>query len=256
MVSTRRPVAAAATPGTAALLAGAARSATVVHSGADAAYLQLPDGGCVAVLSVTARAVPCGLRTTLPTIDLPQGATAVVGDDLLRTDDLEVRVGRLVDAAVPPLPDPTYAGLTTVRDHPAVRAVRAELPDAALRHLAAGDAGAATDLLGRGSGLTPVGDDVLCGYLATAVAAGRTSATATVADEVARLAPRRTTALSAQLLACAISGDVLPEFAALVCGLADPAPALDELVRVGHTSGAGLALGLTLAPITAGRTPA
>ncbi|QYJ02888.1 DUF2877 domain-containing protein [Nocardioides panacisoli] len=253
----RRRLMAAATPATAAMLAGPERSGTVVHSGADAAYLHLSDGGCLAVLGVHARAVPCGLRTALTTLDLPHGAVGIVGSDTLRIADLELRVGRYVDAGVPALPSDATDGLPTITDHPAVRAVADELPAAALAALREGDPACVADLLGRGSGLTPVGDDVLCGYLATAVAAGNAAATTAVAEEITHLAHRRTTALSAQLLACAVDGDVLPEFAALVRSLPDPGratAALAALVAVGHTSGAGLALGLTLAPIHSGRT--
>lgn len=245
---------AAATPSTVAMLAGPERSGTVVHSGADAAYLHLADGGCLAVLGVDARAVPCGLRTALATLDLPHGAVGTVGSGTLRVAGLEVRVGRLVDARVPTLPPAAPDGVAAITDHPSVRAVAEELPTTALTALRDGDPSCVVDLLGRGSGLTPVGDDVLCGYLAAAVAAGTTAATTAIAGEIARLAHRRTTALSAQLLACATRGEVLPEFAALVRTLPDPGPALASLVAVGHTSGAGLALGLTLAPIHSGRT--
>ncbi len=247
----------AATRRTAGVLAGPVRAARVVHSGADAAYVAIDGGGCVGVLSTTARAVPCGLRTALAALDVPSGTAAVVGDGRLQVAGLELRVGRLVDAGVPRLDDGRPADLSPIREHPAVRAVRAELPEDAVRRLAAGAAGAADALLGRGSGLTPVGDDVLCGCLATAHAAGRSDDVATVAEEVACLATARTTALSAELLGCALEGDVLPEFAALVASLDTPGPALDRLVAVGHTSGAGLALGLTLAPVPAfGRTAA
>ena len=78
-------------------------------------------------------------------------------------------------------------------------------------------------------------------------------------DAVRRLAPAATTALSATLLACALRGDVLPEFRLLVLDLADPRTPtprpcgragrdlVQALLRVGHTSGAGLLLGATLA---------
>lgn len=272
----RHRLMAAATPATAAMLAGPPRSGTVVHSGADAAYLHLADGGCLAVLGAGARAVPCGLRTSLPTVDLPHGTVGTVGSDALWIAGLEVRVGRRVDAGVPALPVAAPHRVALVAEHPSVRAVAAELPDTALGALRAGDPACVVDLLGRGSGLTPVGDDVLCGYLATAVAAGTTAATTAIAARVAQLAHRRTTALSAQLLACATAGEVLPEFAALVRRLSDPGSgpradpgsgpradpgdgqnpdaALAALVAVGHSSGAGLALGLTLAPTHRGRT--
>lgn len=236
----RRRVPAAATRGVAALLSGPEQSATVVHAGSSAAYLRLADGGCVALLATSARAVPCGLRTTEPRLRVTVGAEATVGGGALLLEEYDVRVGRLVDAGVPRPPSPSDPA--PILRHPRVRAVRAELPGAALAALTEDDPTAVEALLGRGSGLTPVGDDVLCGYLAA-----RPGHPPAVVAEVERLARRRTTALSAALLACAADGEVLPEYADLVRELAAPAVALDRLVAVGHTSGAGLALGLGLA---------
>ena len=68
-------------------------------------------------------------------------------------------------------------------------------------------------LVGRGDGLTPLGDDVLCGWLA---ARARRVARPTRRRRGPCAAPRRTTLLSATLLDCALHGEVLPEFAAYV----------------------------------------
>ena len=73
-------------------------------------------------------------------------------------------------------------------------------------------------LVGRGDGLTPYGDDVLCGWLAVHRAAG--IATPEVDAEV-RAHLQRTTLLSATLLDCAVHGEVIPEFAAFVGTLGD-----------------------------------
>jgi Protein of unknown function (DUF2877) len=113
-------------------------------------------------------------------------------------------------------------------------------------------------LLGRGPGLTPAGDDLLAGLLLGHVAfesgkspgSGGRSATDPLADAIAALAPTRTTALSAALLAHAARGECIPEaaaFAAALAGTTAVEPALHRLLRVGHTSGAALALGLILA---------
>ena len=93
-------------------------------------------------------------------------------------------------------------------------------------------------LLGRGPGLTPLGDDVLAGWFATRAALG-------TPDAVLAGAVRRrlgvTTLLSATLIDCAIRGEVLPQLGAW---LAAPAPATrDALLAVGATSGAGLMTG-------------
>ena len=107
----------------------------------------------------------------------------------------------------------------------------------------AADGGTLDDVLagiGRGDGLTPYGDDVACGWLATRYAAGLR----TPADEV-RAAGRRTTLLSATLLDCALHGEVLPEFAAWLArrGAAEEA----ALTAVGASSGRGLLEGARLA---------
>ena len=69
------------------------------------------------------------------------------------------------------------------------------------------------DLVGRGDGLTPLGDDLLCGWLALHRAAGIET---TEVDVAVRDCLDRTTLLSATLLDCAIAGEVVPEFAAWV----------------------------------------
>ena len=74
-------------------------------------------------------------------------------------------------------------------------------------------------LVGRGDGLTPYGDDVLCGWLAMHRAAGVETPDV---DEAVREHLSRTTLLSATLLDCAIHGEVIPEFAAYVAALGTP----------------------------------
>jgi hypothetical protein len=80
---------------------------------------------------------------------------------------------------------------------------------------------------------------VLCGWLAVLVATGRLSDA--VASAV-RAALGRTTVLSATLIDCALHGEVLPEFASYVAALGTPDEdsAARTLIRIGHTSGAGL----------------
>lgn len=115
------------------------------------------------------------------------------------------------------------------------------------------DPDAVVRLVGRGDGLTPLGDDVLCGWLATHRAAG---ATTPDVDDAVRRTAHRTTLLSATLLDCALYGEVLPEHAAWLRALGtpeEPARAAD-LIRVGASSGAGLLAGsrLALAQLTSG----
>lgn len=235
---------------------GPRRQARVLHTGPDAAYLDLA-GVCIGVLSAGAVLVPCGIRTAMPALpDLEPGSTAVVvggAVELTASDgtSLDVSVTGLVDATVPVLPDPP-AG-ETLDDLLAGRLddVRAQLPAEALDRLAAGDPDAALALLGLGPGLTPLGDDVLAGWLATAQAR-RLPALAPMRDAVAAAAPTRTTTLSGTLLGCAGRGEVVPDHRALLLALArgDSAAAglaLDALLTIGATSGAGLALGTALA---------
>ena len=227
------------------LLAGPDRVAAVVHAGAHATYLDV-DGLCVGVLSASASAVPCGVRTLLPRLapTVAAGDSCAVGSGRIALGDLEVRVGRVVEYAVPPLDAETALW---ARDH--LRAPELdELPSEALALLAAADPACVPALLGFGSGLTPLGDDVLAGWLGAMVAAGHPGRHA-LAVEVARLAPARTTLFSATLLGCALRGEVLPEYAALVgaLGRRDHQQQVERLAAVGHTSGRGLLLGLVLA---------
>lgn len=257
---TRAAVAAAAPRWVRDLLARGPGPATVLHSGADAVYLQVEDA-VLAVVSRDAVLVPCALRTTLTstaalTLD---GRPPAPGTTVATTrtgfcfDGAEVVLARTTSHAVPPI-DPTATPGMAARLAGAldltVGAAREELPEAGLSALAAGDPGAVDALLGRGSGLTPLGDDVLCGWLAAVVAA-RQPGEEPVGQRALALAAERTTALSATLLRRAVHGEVIPPFAHLVRALAhrpdEVPPAVHELTRVGHTSGSGMALGLALA---------
>lgn len=232
----------------------------MIHSGPDAVYVRVRRE-VVAVLSRHAVALPCALATALAdTADLspdgrpPAPGTRVeVGPERLCFPGADVRVVRTTSHASPAI-DPADAG--TMADRlagaldGAIPSARAELPPEGLQALAAADPGAVDVLLGLGSGLTPLGDDVLCGWLATMVAAARPGA-APVAERALTLADERTTALSATLLRRAAHAEVVPQFAHLVRALAGRpdtvARAVHDLTRIGHTSGLGLALGLTLA---------
>lgn len=219
---------------------------TVVHAGRHALYLDL-DGWCLGVVGRAAAQVPCALRLGTDDLAALEGATAYVEAGTLHVDGTPLAVGRVVDTRVPRLdlaagsPATTTRGdvPTTVVDFVAeVGLVRS--PGRAL------DPADATRLVGRGGGLTPLGDDVLCGWLALHRAAGRATL---VMDAAVRALLPRTTLLSATLLECALHAEVLPEFAAYVAAVGGP----DEpdraaaLAAVGHTSGAGLLYGALLA---------
>ncbi len=180
----------------------------VVHRGRLAVYVEV-GGRAVGVLAAGAVQVPCGLRTRL--ISLPDVRTARVRRGVLHLDEVAFRVGRLVGVRVP-----------AVRGHVPLTAT---LPP-----------GTVAGLVGRGDGLTPYGDDLLCGWLAVRRAAR--VPTPEVDAEVRSLLPR-TTLLSATLLECAMAGEALPELAAY---LRDPRAAA-SLQAVGGSSGQGLLAG-------------
>jgi Protein of unknown function (DUF2877) len=188
--------------------------APLLHRGPDAVYVDVA-GRCVGVVGTRATVVPCALRTALER--LPDVVAASVRDGVLHLDDAPLAVGRLVDVTVPRLARSGSPG---------------EIDVAAL--------------VGKGDGLTPYGDDVLCGWLAAHRAAG--FATPGV-DAAVRAVADRTTLLSATLLECAMHGEVIPEFAAWLAALGTDAAEsrAAELARVGHTSGHGLLEGATRA---------
>ena len=265
---TRTQVVAAAPVWVRGRLAGPIREAAIVHTGAHAVYVAALDGRdkrCIGLLSRSSSVVPCGLRTTLPDLCDVAGKSglltsedvAVIGEGLLRVGAVDVHIGRTLDLSVPQL-DALATGsmadrLRQVLDGCLV-AVRSELLAESLELLKDADASAVPMLLGRGSGLTPVGDDVLAGWLATMNAAQMPSGA--IAQSVAALSVEATTLLSATLLDRASAGDVLPEFRRLLLDLRAPDSSqhvdqlrndVSALLTIGHTSGAGLLLGSLLA---------
>ena len=265
-------------------LLGVGPKAIYLAVGADPPVVAAPT--VIAVLAHDAARLPCGVALPTTAAELPLTAigpagraACLVGGGKLRwngpggpvTVDIvrewpvsRVGGGRPAAAAV----TAARAGLPTVLDF---RRSSDENP------AQSGDGDRlARELLGRGPGLTPAGDDVLAGLLlgrtafepgkspgtgggdscsprlcADSVAIGTESAhSRALPDAIAALAPSRTTALSAALLAHATRGECVPEaaaFAAALTGTAAVEPALHRLLRVGHTSGAALALGLVLA---------
>ncbi|RLV50867.1 DUF2877 domain-containing protein [Nocardioides mangrovicus] len=223
-------LAAAAGPRTAMRLAGPRRELSIVHRGHDALYLDL-GGWCLGVVRPPAVQVPCALVLGPDAeIDLAGVETATADDSELELDGVRVRIARFRDVRVP--------RITAI--HPEAAAVLSAHASPASEEL--GEVSDPVSLVGRGSGLTPLGDDVLAGRLATSYALG---VPATVPYDVRGA----TTLLSATLVDCAARGEVLPQFRDVVVGLGDPASlgaAAERLAAVGHTSGAGLLLGASL----------
>lgn len=254
------------------VVTGPFRGGQVLGAFPDAVYVAPDDAAVIAIETVDGVGLPNALRLQqhVRGLDLgavPTGAEAVVGGGLLRIGHLAVAVDRWVDHTYRPagvdvvvldrrlrevesvlaVPEPFPAGLVE-----RIAALREALSDGATATLVA--TGGA--LLGLGPGLTPSGDDVLCGLLG----GGRTIATALGAARLDRalhdagvtlaaLAPERTTAVSAALIAHAAGAELSRPACGLLralLGRTPVAPALDALLAVGHSSGRDLAVGLAM----------
>ncbi|WP_214416074.1 DUF2877 domain-containing protein [Sphaerisporangium fuscum] len=114
---------------------------------------------------------------------------------------------------------------------------------------------AAEQLMGLGPGLTPSGDDMLAGLLVALRLLGAATGVSRavwladwLAATVAFDAPARTTPISSTLLQCAARGQGCSDALAVLRAIAGErplAPAAHRLLRLGHTSGADLAWGLS-----------
>lgn len=188
----------------------------VLHRGPHAVYVDL-HGWCAGVVDAAAAQVPCALRAARGALaELPaQHAEVLAG--VLHLDGHPLVVGRYSRVTVPSLP---------------ARASRpAPLSPAEVR-----------TLVGAGEGLTPYGDDQLCGWLAVHRAAGVPTPEV---DAAVRAMSYRTTLLSATLLDCALHGEVLPEFGDWLQVVGTPAERgrAAALAAIGHSSGRGLLAG-------------
>ncbi|HEU4540192.1 MAG TPA: DUF2877 domain-containing protein [Jiangellaceae bacterium] len=196
-----------------------------------------------------------------------------VGDGGVQVGSLRVTVGRWWD------PVPRLGRLDSSPLAGRLDVVRAALPawpepgDAAAGRLRTGHhalasaltgggdlAAAVRGLVGLGAGLTPAGDDLLAGAMAGLVVFGtaleRSDASALARDlyRVAVEHAAATTALAADLVQHAARGALVQPAADLCRAIADRRPnadsglmpALERLLRLGHTSGRDLAEGLLL----------
>lgn len=98
------------------------------------------------------------------------------------------------------------------------------------------------DLLGRGPGLTPSGDDVVLGLLLAEARWGLVRH-----EYLVPLAQRRTTTLSANLIALAARGDADERLLELVDWVAAGGPTPEEFLRWGAHSGEAVLQGVRLA---------
>ena len=189
------------------------RRGVVAGVGRDAAYVDAD--GFVVVLTVGRPVLPNGAQVErLPAV----GATVLVGADEVWDPTL------------------TIGDVTLAVDGPE------DLVEAVVSRDAGLAAAAGTRLIGRGGGLTPEGDDIVCG-VAAVVASLRWSGAmreawlgALVGDGLRR----RTTALSATLLELAVRGMGPEPLQALVAG--EPG-AIARLDAIGHSTGRAIARG-------------
>jgi hypothetical protein len=249
------------------LLAGPTREGTMLGAGDRAAWARIGDEVLVLAPASGVR-LPNGVEVPPPLLDdLAAGDACSVGGGALAVGEWRLRAVRWWDSR-PVLP-PTDPVLLHRRVVFAGKRF-APVPDAGLGvALAAGDPAAALAaaqcLIGNGPGLTPLGDDVLAGAVASALLLGEATGHRRLCRMVARLAPAlcsaagdRTTTLAVTLLRHAFRGEVDEASAALLhalCGHGDPGADLDRLLALGHTSGTGLATGLLAGAAAAGGAP-
>lgn len=246
------------------------RPADVLGTSEVALYLRTSGGVVVAVVTPDAIRLPCALilgtpgrNTALTAIRPVAGSRATIGSGRISWTSaagaVQLTIGSEWTPARPgpgrPRPD-RVAALRS--DSRRFRHGTSEHALTALEHAArfGHDIDAAYDavgaLLGAGAGLTPSGDDVLAGFVLAAEAFGLD--VVAVRSLLAKLVDERTTALSAQLLRHAMRGECIPELAALinsVAGMGKLPRATDDLLHVGHTSGAALATGIAVAAVAA-----
>lgn len=212
---------AAVSPLVAADLSGAARRRRVLAAFPTCLYVELgAHERVLAVLAADAVALPIGVRLALPSAQVhwavQPGDHVVVGEGRVRLPRADVVAART---------------LRPGRVHPTARGggVSVALPESGalgdLAHAltAAALAGGSADsgvrgLVGAGRGLTPSGDDALCGVLLTLSAVDSSAARrALVAVRAAvRSVLPWTTSLSAALLVAAGDGYAVPDVARLV----------------------------------------
>jgi Protein of unknown function (DUF2877) len=180
------------------LLAGAPRTGTALGHG----YVRFGDD----VLAITAPGAPRMPNGIVADLPLDSGDEVTAGGGEVRTRTRSVSPKRVWDP------------------RPHVRLPRRRTSSRRLVGLA-----------GRGPGLTPLGDDILIGYIGAAALAGLDL------SHLAEQAARRTSALSATLLRRAAAGE-LPEPAHALLERGE----IDPLLRFGATSGKGIVLGISL----------
>ena len=261
------------------LVEGAPRAGTVVAVGGRAAYLRV-GADVLSVLTARAARLPCGVvlapGASLPA-SLAAGQRVLIGNGALSWDD------GTADWQVRPLrwwaPAVVQPGARSAAGSDRLRGLLSNAPaggpqpwlvealDTAARSLAGGRpedaATACLEVIGRGRGSTPSGDDAVAGLLLAARALlpvdgvgeghGPARQLSALAERVAAAAPDRTTAVSAALLRHAAAGRAVGTVVEAVDVLVDRSPdphpddVLRRLLALGHGSGVDTATGLLAA---------
>jgi hypothetical protein len=238
------------------------RTATVLGTSNHACWLLVEDD-VVVISTRDATRLPNGVEMGVAAVDgvlanVRHGASVDMGLGRVALDNLTVSIGRWWD------PRPALPAVTPGQLSDAVEGMSATmaLPEATLlmEALDAWSAGAlvaaAKPLVGKGSGLTPEGDDYLAGALAAIRIFGEALGHARgismlehSARPLTRLANARTTTFSAALIRHALQGQVAEPAGRLLramAGRGDIEESHAGLQEVGHSSGPALAAGIVL----------
>lgn len=250
----------AVSPLTAGLLSGEPRRGVVLACFPTATYLRVEDDAgraqVLPVVSCDALLLPTAARLGLPSAHLSWplgvGDPVLVGGGRISGSGLELRSvrawrpGRVERASGRPA-----GGVVGLLPEGGVLAeLCADLTAGALAGERVDDHVAG--LVGAGLGLTPSGDDALCGVLLALRAWAPSIEPLAAAARAVDRYRHRTTDLSASLLGAAAVGYAVPEVVSLVQTLSASGPeglgSLDErlaaVLAIGHTSGRDLVAGL------------
>ena len=230
----------------------------IVHAGWEAIYME-SHGDVIGVISRHAVASPCTISTRLESVgdfypggQIPKpGEQIPIGAGFIEFPQNHLRIGRFTDLKMPrQLPFDAELIQDLIKELTGTEIQESELSPTITSQLVQRPNEALLNLLGYGSGLTPYGDDVVSGFLATLLVSDDPCAI-NLRNSVNEIAPMRTTSLSATLLKRAGEGEVLPAFAEVVERLLNNdknvMESISKLLAIGHTSGAGMFHGFRLA---------
>lgn len=228
LLAARSPLAPAGT-GQAGRTSGSPLRWRVLAAFPTALYLHRRDLGVLAVVTSDGLALPTAWRLPIVSAAVDWGVGA--GDTIVTTGD-EIRLSRVT-----------------------IRAVRSWRP-AQVRPVGPArlrvDGDWIGERIGRGEGLTPEGDDEICGALLVAHAVGEQSLAAPATAQLAR-----TTALSASLIEAAAQGYGVPALVsfvdAVLAGDPEAGGLREQVLAIGHTSGEALVRGVCAALPTPSR---